>query len=166
LSPWAALDDAVQDLRYGVRILKKQPGFAIVAALTLALGVRATTIILSVVHAILLRPLPYTEADRLTMIWENVNLPQYKNAQNAPAPGNFRDWRDGSASYSGMAAMRDGAWSLTGSGEPIRVGGEMVSNMLFKVLHVEPMLGRTFTDEEDRAEAPRVVLLGYGLWAD
>jgi putative ABC transport system permease protein len=166
LSPWAALDDAVQDLRYGVRILKKQPGFAIVAALTLALGVGATTTIFSVVHAILLRPLPYTEADRLTMIWENVNLPQYKNAQNAPAPGNFRDWRDGSASYSGMAAMRDGAWSLTGTGEPIRVGGEMVSSMLFKVLHVEPMLGRTFTDEEDRAEAPRVVLLGYGLWAD
>jgi putative ABC transport system permease protein len=166
LSPWAALDDAVQDLRYGARILKKQPGFAIVAALTLALGVGATTTIFSVVHAILLRPLPYADADRLTMVWENVNLPQYKNAQNAPAPGNFRDWRDQSSSFSGMAAMRDGAWSLTGNGEPLRVGGEMVSAALFRVLQVEPMLGRTFTDEEDRAAAPRAVLLGYGLWAD
>src|SRR5262245_1299238 len=130
LSPLAALDDVAQDLRYGARILKKQPGFAIVAALTLALGVGATTTIFSVVHAVLMRPLPYAEPDRLAMVWENVNLPQYKNAQNSPAPGNFRDWRDQSVSFSGMAAMRDSAWSLTGSGEPIRVSGELVSAAL------------------------------------
>src|SRR5439155_7220295 len=82
LSPWAAIDDAAQDVRYGLRLLKKHPGFAIVAAVTLALGVGATTTIFSVVHAVLLRPLPYADADRLVMVWENVNLPQYKNAQN------------------------------------------------------------------------------------
>src|SRR5262249_49236684 len=141
-------------------------GFAIVAALTLALGVGATTTIFSVVHAVLMRPLPYAEPDRLAMVWENVNLPQYKNAQNSPAPGNFRDWRDQSVSFSGMAAMRDSAWSLTGSGEPIRVSGEMVSAALFGILQVDPMLGRTFTSEEDRDGMSRVVLLGYGLWAD
>jgi putative ABC transport system permease protein len=166
LSPWAALDDAAQDLRYGLRLLKKNPSFAIVAALTLALGVGATTTIFSVVHAVLMRPLPYADADRLAMVWENVNLPQYKNAQNAPAPGNFSDWRDRSSTFIDMAAARDGAWSLTGSGDPIRISGEMVSASLFRLLQVEPALGRNFTAEEDRAAPSRVVLLGHGLWVD
>jgi len=165
LSPWAAIDDAAQDVRYGLRLLKKHPGFAIVAALTLALGVGATTTIFSVVHAVLLRPLPYADADRLAMVWENVNLPQYKNAQNAPAPGNFRDWREGNSTFIDMAAARDGAWSLTDRGDPIRVAGEMVSGSLFRLLQVEAALGRTFTPDEDRG-SPSVVLLGHGLWAD
>jgi putative ABC transport system permease protein len=166
LSPWAALDDAAQDIRYGLRLLKKHPGFAVVAALTLALGVGATTTIFSVVHAVLLRPLPYADADRLAMVWENVNLPQYKNAQNAPAPGNFRDWRDQNSTLLDLAAMRDGAWSLTGNGDPVRVGGEMVSASLFRLLQIEPALGRMFSADEDRASPSRVVLLGHGLWAD
>ena len=166
LSPWAMVDDVAQDVRYGLRLLKKQPGFAIVAALTLALGVGATTTIFSVVHAVLLRPLPYADADRLAMVWENVNLPQYKNAQNAPAPGNFRDWRAQNSTMIDLAAMRDGAWSLTGSGDPVRVGGEMVSGSLFRLLKVEPALGRLFNAEEDGASPSRVVLLGHGLWVD
>lgn len=166
LSPWAALDDAAQDLRYGLRLLKKDPSFAIVAALTLALGVGAATAIFSVVDAVLLRPLPYADADRLAMVWENVNLPVYKNAQNAPAPGNFRDWRDRNSSFTDLAAMRDGAWSLTGGGDPIRVEGEMVSASLFRLLQVEPFLGRGFTAEEDRASPSRAVILGHALWAD
>src|SRR5256712_2472725 len=120
LSPWAALDDLAQDLRYGLRLLKKHPGFAIVAALTLALGVGATTAIFSVVNAVLLRPLPYAEADRLAMVWENVNLPQYKNAQNTPAPGNFRDWRDENSTFPDLAALCRPAFSLTGHRDPIR----------------------------------------------
>ena len=143
--------DAAQDIRYGLRLLKKHPGFAVVAALTLALGVGATTTIFSVVHAVLLRPLPYADADRLAMVWENVNLPQYKNAQNAPAPGNFRDWRDQNSTLLDLAAMRDGAWSLTGNGDPVRVGGEMVSASLFRLLQIEPALGRMFSADEDRA---------------
>ena len=166
LSPLAALDDCAQDLRYGLRLLRKHPGFAVVAALTLALGVGATTAIFSVVEAVLLRPLPYRDADRLAMVWEDVNLPAYKNAQNSPAPGNFRDWRDQNASFVDLAAMRDGAWSLTGTGEPIRVTGEMVSASLFGVLGVEPHLGRGFTPDDDRFGAARVVVLGHGLWVD
>jgi putative ABC transport system permease protein len=166
LSHWSAIDDALQDLRYGLRILRKHPSFAIVAALTLALGVGATTTIFSVVDAVLLRPLPYPDADRIAMVWENVNLPQYKNAQNAAAPGNFHDWRDQNSTFSNMAATRDGAWSLTGSGDPVRVTGQMVSASLFAVLQVEPVLGRTFTADEDRDAAPHVVLLGHGLWVD
>ena len=166
LSPWSAIDDALQDLRYGLRILRKRPSFAIVAALTLAVGVGATTTIFSVVNAVLLRPLAYPDADRLAMVWENVNLPQYKNAQNAPAPGNFHDWREQNSTFSSMAATRDGAWSLTGSGDPVRVTGEMVSASLFAVLQAVPVWGRTFTADEDRDAAPHVVLLGYGLWVD
>src|SRR5262245_1873243 len=166
LSPWAALDDAAQDLRYGARILRKQPGFAIVAALTLALGIGATTTIFSVVEAVLLRPLPYADADRLAMVWENVNLPAYKNAQNTPSPGNFQDWRAQNSTFVDLAAMRDGAWSLTGSGEPIRVSGDMVSASVFTLLQVEPALGRNFTAEEDAAAPSRVVLLGHGLWVE
>jgi putative ABC transport system permease protein len=166
LSAWSAMDDALQDLRYGLRILRKHPSFAIVAALTLALGVGATTTVFSVVNAVLLRPLPYSDAEQLVMVWENVNLPQYKNAQNSSAPGNFHAWREQSSSFSGMAAMRDGAWSLTGSGDPVRVTGEMVSASLFAVLQAEPALGRAFTAEEDRDAAPDVVLLGHGLWVD
>ncbi len=166
LSAWAVLDDVAQDLRYGLRLLKKHPAFAIVAALTLALGVGATTAIFSVVNAVLLRPLPYAEADRLAMVWENVNLPQYKNAQNTPAPGNFRDWRDENSTFTDLAAMRGTAFSLTGNSDPIRVDGAMVSASLFRLLQVEPVLGRTFTADEDRAAPSRVVLIGHSLWTD
>src|SRR3989442_5797960 len=166
LSPWAALDDVAQDLRYGLRLLKKHPAFAIVAALTLALGVGATTAIFSVVNAVLLRPLPYAEADRLAMVWENATLPQYKNAQNTPAPGNFRDWRDENSTFTDLAAMRGTAFSLTGNSDPIRVDGAMVSASLFRLLQVEPVLGRTFTADEDRAAPSRVVLIGHSLWTD
>src|SRR3954453_15210539 len=80
LSPLAALDDFCQNVRYGLRVLKKYPAFAIIAVLTLALGIGATTTIFSVVEAVLLRPLPYADADRLAMVWEDVNLAAYKNA--------------------------------------------------------------------------------------
>jgi putative ABC transport system permease protein len=166
LSPLAAFDDCVQDLRYGLRVLRKNPGFALVAALSLALGVGATTTIFSVVDAVLLRPLPYADADHLAMIWENVNLPTYTSTQNTPAPGNFRDWRSQNSTFIDLAAARDSAWSLTGTGEPIRVDGAMVSASLFRLLQVQPIVGREFTGEEDRVAPSRVVLLGHGLWAD
>jgi putative ABC transport system permease protein len=166
LSPLAAVDDFLQDLRYGLRMLRKSPGFAIVAALTLALGIGANTAMFSVVDGVLLRPLPYPDPDRLVMIWENVNLPAYKNDRNTPAPGNFNDWRRQSTVFSGMAAIGFRAWNLTGSGDPMRIEGEAVSASFFSVLGVEPVLGRTFTDEENQAGAARVAILGHGLWSD
>jgi predicted permease len=166
LSPLAAFDDCVQDLRYGLRLLAKHRGFAIVAALTLALGVGATTTVFSVVDAVLLRPLPYPDVDQLVMVWENVKLPGYTNAQNTPSPGNFRDWRDQNSTFIDMAAVRDNAWNLTGSGEPIRIDGAMISASLFPLLQVRPILGREFTAEEDRVAQSRVVVLGHALWTD
>ena len=166
VSPWSAVDDFAQDLRYGLRMLRKHPAFAIVAAVTLALGVGATTAIFSIVDAVLLRPLPYADVDRLAMVWENVNLPAYTNAQNTPSPGNFRDWRDRNSTFVDLAAIRAGNWNLTDGGDPIRVEGENVSASLFRLLQIEPLVGRLFTPDEDAAGAGHVALLGHALWTD
>ena len=106
LSPLAAFEDLLQDVRYGLRMLVRSPTFTIVAAGTLALGIAANTAMFSVVDAVLLQPLPYAQADRLAMVWENVNLPTYKNAHNASAPGNFHDWNTQNTVFSDMAAVR------------------------------------------------------------
>lgn len=166
LSPLAALDDLVQDVRYGLRMLLKHPTFTIVASLTLALGIGANTAMFSVVDAVLLQPLPYPQADRLATVWENVSLPAYKNSHNPSAPGNFDDWKTQNDVFTDMAAVGGRSWSLTGSGEPLRVDGEAVSVSLFHVLQVEPALGRVFTPEDDRPGSSRVALLGHGFWAD
>jgi len=166
LSPLAALDDLAQDLRYGLRMLLKHPGFTIVATLTLALGIGANTAMFSVVDAVLLQPLPFPQADRLAMVWENVTLPAYKNSQNPPAPGNFHDWRTLNASFTGMAAISGRSWTLTGNGEPARADGEAVSAALFPLLQVDAALCRVFTADEDRPGGARVVLLSHGLWSE
>ena len=166
LSPAAALDDLTQDLRYGLRMLRRHAGFTAVAALTLALGIGANTATFSVLEAALLRPFPYPAADRLVMLWENVNIPAYKNDQNTPAPGNFNDWRRQSQSYSAMAAIASRAWNLTGSGNPIRISGEAVSSDFFDVLAIEPALGRRFTTADDTRGSERVAVLSHGLWSD
>jgi putative ABC transport system permease protein len=166
LSPTAAIDDLLQDLRYGLRLLRRSAGFTAVAALTLALGIGANTAMFSVVEAALLRPLPYPAADRLMMLWEDVNIPAYKNDQNTPAPGNFNDWRRRSQSYSGVAAIGFRAWNLTGAGDPIRITGEAVSSQFFQVLDVAPALGRAFTAGDNVPGSERVAMLGHALWND
>jgi len=166
LSPRSIVDDFAQDIRYGVRMLRKHMAFAVAVVLTLALGVGATTAIFSVVDAVLLRPLPYPDADRLAMVWENVDLPAYKNTQNTPAPGNFGDWRAQNSTFVDLAAIRANAWTLTDGGEPTRLGGAMVSASLFTLLQVAPAIGRGFSAEEDRSGSARVVVLGHALWAD
>src|SRR5262245_40840691 len=147
-------------------MLRRHAGFTAVAALTLALGIGANTAMFSVVEAALLRPLPYPAADRLMMLWEDVNIPAYKNDQNTPAPGNFNDWRRRSQSYSGVAAIGFRAWNLTGSGDPIRIAGEAVSSQFFEVLGVPPALGRAFTTDDDVPGSERVAILGHSLWND
>ena len=162
----ARVDDLLRDARYGLRLLGRHPGFTAVAVLTLALGIGANTAIFSVVEAVLLRPLPYPHAEQLAMVWENVNLPAYKNDQNTPAPGNFNDWKEQSTAFDAMAAIGFRAWNLTGAGDPIRVSGEAVSANFFPALGVDAALGRTFTEDEDQAGGPNVAILGYGLWAE
>jgi putative ABC transport system permease protein len=151
-----------QDLRYGMRLLVRAPGFAAVAIATLALGIGANTAIFSVVNALLIRPLPYPHADRVVMVYQD-----YK-ARGGPAhewatPGNVADWQQ-SGIFEHVAAMQAWRPTLTGSGEPEPLVGEMVTRDYFAVLGVPPALGRAFTAEEDVPNAPRVVILGHSLW--
>jgi putative ABC transport system permease protein len=152
----------LQDLRYGVRMLVRTPGFALIAIATLALGIGANTAIFSVVNALLLRPLPYPNANELVMVWQDLR------ARGGPSdewatPGNFADWKSGGP-FSATAAVQGWQPSFTGAGEPEPLVGEQVTRDYFDVLGIRPVLGRTFRAEEDVPDAPRVVILSHGLW--
>ena len=158
------LETLLQDVRFGARLLAKNPGFTCVAVLTLALGIGANTAIFSVVQGVLLRPPPFPHAEQLVMVWEDVRLPNYQNDQNTPAPGNFMDWKERNSVFSGMAAIGYRNWNLSGNGEPLRVEGEAFSSDIFSVLQTYPILGRAFSAADDGPGAARVAILGYGLW--
>jgi predicted permease len=149
------------DIRYGLRLLRKAPGFTIIAIATLALGIGANTAIFSTVDALLIRALPYADADRIVMVWEDASAAGFP--RNTPAPGNYHDWARLNRAFSGMAATRGASANLTGDGVPEQVIGRAVTPAFFDVLGVRPLVGRTFTDAEDRSNA-QVVLISYGLW--
>ncbi len=150
----------LQDLRFSLRMLAKNPGFAIVAVLTLALGIGANTALFSVVNGVLLNPLPYWESDRLvTLYW---HTPQFE--RSSISYPNFLDWSRENHSFSEMAAYRGDNFNLTGTGEPERVSAEMVSASFFSLLGIKPVIGRTFRAEEDQLGAGPVVLISAGLW--
>src|SRR5215468_8154835 len=151
-----------QDARYGMRMLLKQPGFTLTAAITLALGIGATSTIFSFVSGILLRPLPYQDSERLVMIGEIAA--KRGNAPMGVSPLNFLDWREQNRVFTGIAAFDDGGYSLTGSGESEMLSGASISYNTFEILGVGPILGRTFTAEEDRPGNDMVVILGHSLW--
>lgn len=156
------LETLWQDLHYGVRMLVRKPGFAAIAVVTLALGIGANTAIFSVVNTVLLRPLPYPNPDELVMVWETA--PKLGFPHNDVAPANFIDWRDQNRAFAQIAAFGGNSMSLTGRGEPERIEGARVSASLFPLLGVAPVLGRVFTAEEDRPDAPGVIVLSHGLW--
>src|SRR5687767_7308871 len=153
----------LQDLRYAVRALRKSPGFTLVAALTLALGVGANTAIFSVVNAVMLRPLPFAEPDQLVRIWEsNVERGWPTFATSHP---NFLDWRTQAQSLGSLAAINNAGFTWTSSGEPEIVLGLQVTATFLPALKITPVLGRNFLDEEDRPGGnTRVVLVSDGFW--
>jgi len=156
------LADFWNDLRYAIRLQRKNPGFTIVAVIALALGIGANTAIFSVVNTVLLRPLPYKDPERLVMVWEEATKAGYP--QDTPTAANFVDWRTQNQSFEGMAAITDDSFNLTGTGDPERLEGQRVSTDLFPLFGVEPQIGRVFTAAEDQPGNERVVLLSYGLW--
>jgi putative ABC transport system permease protein len=156
------LENLLQDFRYGVRMLRASPGFTAVAILTLALGMGANAAIFSVVNAILLRPLPYPEPERLVRVWESA--PTKGAFRNVVNPLNFLDWRDHSRSFESMAAILDLMTNLSANGEPVAVQGLQVSPQFFSILRVPPLLGRTFTSEDGVAGHHQVVIISYELW--
>jgi predicted permease len=160
------LEHLWQDLRYGWRQLCRQPGFTGIAALTLGLGVGATTAIFGVVHAVALRPLPFQAPDQLVRV---VRLRARENvADNASYP-DFADWRTRNHVFTEMAAFHTDSFTLSGSGEALHVPGAIVSAELFALLGVQPALGRTFLPQEDRPGGTAegfTVILSHRLWAE
>jgi putative ABC transport system permease protein len=155
----------VQDLRYSLRGLLKSPGFAAVAVIVLALGIGANTAIFSVVNAVLLRPLPYPDADRLVRIW---HVPPAKSFPGislfSVSPANYLDWENQNHVFAQMAIYGGRDFDLTGTDHPEEVEGSAVSSHFFSVLQVQPMLGRVFTPEEDQPGHGNVVILSHRFW--
>jgi hypothetical protein len=154
----------LQDIRYGARTLWSRPGFTAVAVLTLALGIGANTAIFSLVNAVLLKPLPFPDAERLVMIWEDASSIGFP--QNTPAPANYVDWKTQTNSFEEMAALQTVSYNLTGAGEPQKVAGHAVTANLLPMLGVRPALGRTFTADEEKVGSDRVAILSHALWRD
>src|SRR2546426_937580 len=151
----------MNDLRYAFRQLLKNPGFTAVAVLTLALGIGATTAIFSVVHAVVLRPLPFPESERLVAIW--TQTPQVDRLPMAAAY--HRDLKSQNTVFEDIAMLsRVANYNLTGDGEPERLTAARVAANLFPLLRVKPALGLGFTEEENQPGQDRVVILSHGLW--
>jgi putative ABC transport system permease protein len=142
-------------------MLRQSPVFGAIAVLALALGIGANTAIFSTVHSLLLRALPYADPDRLVFVWEDVSFAGFP--KNTPAPGNYTEWKKRNTVFTDMSAARGASANLTADGPPEQAFGRRVTANFFDVLGVKPLLGRTFTEEEDRTD-PNLVLLSYGLW--
>jgi predicted permease len=154
------METLLRDIRYGIRMVAKSPGFAVIAILTLALGIGANTALFSVVNGVLLNPLPYDQPDRLVAIYAKSS----EFSRSSISYPNFLDWVRGQRSFSSLAAFREDDYNLTGMGEPERVKAEMISADFFSVLGVKPVVGRLFRPEEDLIGTQPVALLNGGFW--
>ena len=148
------------DLSYAARTLRRSPGFTAVAFITLALGIGATSAMFSIFHAVLLRPLPWADADRTAMIWSKWNAFD----KTWVSSGEVLDYRRRMTTVSSVAAWSDGQVNVTGQGEPERVGFAQVTANLFDTLGTPPALGRSFTPQEDLPNGRRVAVISHGLW--
>jgi putative ABC transport system permease protein len=154
----------IQDLRFSFRQMVKKPGFTAVVVLTMALGIGANAAIFSVLDAVLLRPLPYSNPDRLIKVWTRFTGIGAPNDQNWVSAPEFRDFQQLNSSFSELAAIGSGSINLGVKGSPQRVVGASVSPSLFPMLGAQPLLGRTFLPEEAQPGRDHEVLLSYGLW--
>ena len=156
------METLIRDIKFAARSLAKRPAFTIVVVLTLALGIGANAAVFSVINAVLLRPLPYRDADRVVVIWQN-NLTA-RIPDSGVAPANFIDWSQQSNSFEAMAGIEPFGFSLLGDGEPERFGAALVTSGFFEATATDPVLGRTFTAEDYQPGNNRVVILTHGLW--
>jgi putative ABC transport system permease protein len=153
------METLLSDLRFGIRMMTRSPGFTLVALITIALGIGANTAIFSVVNTVLLRPLPYHDADNLVVLWEK----QDQIDQESPSLPDFIDWRERNQSFEQMAVARRDNVNLTGAGEPERLLARQVTANFFSTLGVTPQIGRSFSADEEQSKTP-VVLVSDSLW--
>ena len=157
------LERFVQDVQYGVRTLRKSPGFTIVAITMLALGIGANTAIFSLVSAVLLRPLPFPEPDRLVLVWDDFS-PRVGPSRSEPTPADYVAWKEQSRSFADMAMLVAGTYNLTGTGDPDKFAGIRTTANLFAVLGMQPLIGRTLVPSDERQDASPVVVISERLW--
>jgi predicted permease len=157
---WTTFERLTQDLRYGLRMLVKSPGYTAIAILTLALGIGANSALFSVINGVLLNPLPFPEPNQLVTLHES--KPNFdRGSVSFP---NFLDWQKDNHTFASIAIARPYAFSLTGMGEAEQINGEFVTSDFFPLLGVQPVIGRTFSPGEDRVGAAPVALISAGLW--
>ena len=156
------MDSIIKDIRFAVRSLLKRPGFSAIVVLTLALGIGANAAVFSVINAVLLRPLPYRDIDRVVTLWQNNT--KAGTPRNEVSPANFIDWKEQSSSFESLAGIEPTGFTLVGDGEPERFSGWLVTSGFFQVAGTDALLGRTFNDEDYQPGNTRVVVLGHGLW--
>lgn len=157
---WASLERLMQDLRYGIRMLLKSPGFTVVAILTLALGIGANTALFSVVNGVLLKPLPYPHPEQL--VWLAESKPNFDTG-SISFP-NFRDWEKDNRTFTDMAISRGYSFNLTGLGETEQLNARFITSDFFNVLGVKPLIGRAFAPREDDIGAPPIVMISEAVW--
>lgn len=156
------METLLKDIRYGVRGLLKRPGFTLVAVITLALGIGANTAIFSVVNTVLLRPLPYRDANHIVTVWQN--NAKAGVVRNDVSPANFLDWQEQSHSFESIAGIEPFGFGMIGNGEPERFGAWLVTAGFFETLGTNAFRGRTLTAQDYQPGNERVVVIGYGLW--
>ena len=156
------LDTFLQDTRYGLRLMRKSPGFTLIAVLTLTLGIGANTAIFSVVNGVLLNPLPFPKPEQLVALHES----KANFARGSISYPNFRDWQKDNHTFSAMAISRGYAFSLTGLGDAQQVQGEFISSDFFPLLGISPVMGRQLAPGEDEIGAAPVVLISQVLWQE
>jgi predicted permease len=158
---WPRLEQIGRDARYGVRQLRRNPAFSAIAIATLALGIGANTAMFSAVDAVLIRPLPYADADRLVTVWDEMSYIGFP--KHVSTPPEWKEWRRSNTVFTDIAANESGHAVITGDGDPEDLPARKVTPNFWSVLGVQPALGRTFTEEED-ARGARVAVISYGLW--
>jgi putative ABC transport system permease protein len=156
------METLLKDIRYGVRSLLKRPGFTVIAAVTLALGIGANTAIFSVVNTVLLRPLPYRDAQHIVTVWQN--NAKAGQTRNDVSPANFLDWQEQSHSFESLTGIEPFGFSMIGNGEPERFAAWLVTQGFFETLGTNSLRGRTFTAQDYQEGNERVVVISYALW--
>jgi predicted permease len=157
--PW--LNDLARDVRDALRQVRRNPAFSGIAIATLALGIGVNTAMFSAVDAVLIRRLPYADADRLVMIWDDTSRTGF--SKHYSTPGEWREWRRTNTVFTDIGASEPGQATLSGDGEPEELPGRKVSANFWTVLGVQPLIGRLFTEEED-TQGVRVAVISYALW--
>ena len=158
---WTRVEQVIGDVSYGLRQIRRNPGFSTVAIATLALGIGVNTAMVSAVDAVLIRPLPYRDAAQLVMIWDEMSHIGFPKHYSTPAE--WREWRRQNTVFTDIAATESGEATFSGDGEPDKVPARKVTGNLWSVLGVQALVGRVFTEDED-VRGARVAVISHGLW--